>query len=443
MTGPKITIVGGGSYSWGPLFVRDLLIAPALQDAAIVLHDVDAQALAAVYDLGQVLVRQRGGGRVERTLDLDAALRGADFVILTITTGGLEAMRHDVEIPEEYSVFQAVGDTVGPGGLVRALRNIPVVAALAQKMEQLCPRAWLLNYTNPMTTLCRTVSKTSSIRTIGLCHEWHGVRDRLATYFGVPASGFMPRIAGINHLPWLLDLAVDGEDYMPRLQEFAAEILAQHEVFDDDPRSTVDRGLVKSRLLQLYGGLPVAGDRHVAEFFPFFLTETTGRGKAWGIDRTPIAERYTWRDMALQKIGRLEADAAARDKFLARASGEAAGEIITALATNGRYAGIMNLPNRGQVLSLPAEVVVETLGVIEHSEARGLPVGDIPPAIESILRRHIANQELAVEAALTGSQELALQALLGDALCPPDIGAAERMLEEMLAANRSYLPQFF
>ena len=173
------------------------------------------------------------------------------------------------------------------------------------------------------------------------------------------------------------------------------------------------------------------------------MTETTGRGKAWGIDRTPLDERYAWRDEARQKIDRLQADAAALDKFLARASSEAAGEIITALATHGRYAGIMNLPNRGQIAALPAEVVVETLGVIEGGEARGLPVGDVPPAIEAILRRHISNQELTVEAALTGSRALALQALLGDPLCPPDIAAAERMLEEMLAANRSYLPQFF
>ncbi len=230
---------------------------------------------------------------------------------------------------------------------------------------------------------------------------------------------------------------------MPQLHELAAEILAQHEAFDDDPRSTIDRGLVKSRLLQLYGGLPVAGDRHVAEFFPFFLTETAGRGKAWGIDRTPIAERYTWRDEARKRIARLKADTAACDKFLSRASGEAAGEIITALATNGRYAGIMNLPNHGQIAALPAEVVVETLGVIEQGEVRGLPVGSVPPAIEAILRRHVSNQELTVEAALTGSRALARQALLGDALCPPDIATAERMLEEMLTANRSYLPQFF
>ncbi len=187
----------------------------------------------------------------------------------------------------------------------------------------------------------------------------------------------------------------------------------------------------------------MAGDRHVAEFFPFFLTEATGRGKAWGIDRTPISERYTWRDEARQKLVQLATDDKARDAFLTKRSGEAASEIITALATGGRYAGIMNLPNHGQIAALPDGVVVETLGEIEQSEARGLPVGDVPPAIEAILRRHISNQELAVAAALTGSRALALQALLGDLLCPPDIAAAERMLEEMLAANRSYLPQFF
>jgi alpha-galactosidase/6-phospho-beta-glucosidase family protein len=446
MTGPKITIVGGGSYSWGPLFVRDLLVAPALQDARVVLHDVDPHALDTVHALGAEMVRRRGQGCVEGTLDLDDALRGADFVILTITTGGLEAMRHDLEIPEKYGVYQAVGDTVGPGGLARALRNIPVVTGLAQKMEQLCPRAWLLNYTNPMTTLCRSVSKTSSIRTIGLCHEWHGVRRRLAAYFDMPETAFVPRIAGINHLIWLLGLEVGGEDYMPRLHELAANVLAARGqvagLIEGDVRSTIDRSMVKSRLLQVYGALPVAGDRHVAEFFPFFLGDAAGRGRAWGIDRTSIAERYIWREDARQGLDRLKGEGAVA-AFLAQSSGEAAGEIITALATSGSYAGIMNLPNRGQIANLPGEVVVETLGVIENGETRGLPVGDVPPAIHAVLQRHIVNQELTVEAALTGSRELALQALLGDSLCPPDLEAAERMLEEMLAANQSHLHLFF
>ena len=214
-------------------------------------------------------------------------------------------------------------------------------------------------------------------------------------------------------------------------------------LIEDNTRSTIDRGMVKSRLLQVYGALPAAGDRHVAEFFPFFLSDAAGRGRAWGIDRTPIAERYTWRNEAWQELDRLGKDEDALATFLARSSGEAAGEIITALATGGRYAGIMNLPNRGQIANLPGDVVVETLGVIEKGVARGLPVGNVPPAIQAILQRHIANQELTVDAALTGSRKLALQALLGDPLCPPDVDAAERMLEEMLAANQSHLQPFF
>jgi alpha-galactosidase len=154
-------------------------------------------------------------------------------------------------------------------------------------------------------------------------------------------------------------------------------------------------------------------------------------------------ERYAWRAEAQQEIEHLMADAAALDGWLAAPSGEAADAIITALAAGGRYEGIMNLPNRGQAPNLPPEVVVETLGVIEGGVAAGLPTGDVPPAIEAILLRHIANQELTVEAALAGSHALALQALLGDALCPSDLHAAERMLGEMFEANRRYLPQFF
>jgi alpha-galactosidase len=201
--------------------------------------------------------------------------------------------------------------------------------------------------------------------------------------------------------------------------------------------------MVKARLLQIYGALPVAGDRHVAEFFPFFLGEAAERGRRWGIERTPIEERYAWREEARREIEHLLSDDAALSVRLSAPSGEAADAIIAALATGGRYEGIMNLPNRGQASNLPPEVVVETLGVVENGSAVGVAAGDVPPPIQAILLRHIANQELTVEAALTGSRALALQALLGDPLCPPDLGAAERMLAEMLEANRRYLPQFF
>ena len=164
MAAVKIVIIGGGSYAWGPLFIRDIATTPDLAGSTILLHDIDPGPLDLVYALGEKIIRAVPGDpfTLERTLDLDEALQGADFVILTITTGGLEAMRHDVEIPYKYDVFQPVGDTVGPGGLSRALRNIPVVVDIARRMEDLCPNAWLLNYSNPMTTLCRAVTRATS-----------------------------------------------------------------------------------------------------------------------------------------------------------------------------------------------------------------------------------------------------------------------------------------
>jgi alpha-galactosidase/6-phospho-beta-glucosidase family protein len=155
--------------------------------------------------------------KIRKTLSLDEALQGADFVILTISTGALEAMRHDIEIPEKYGIYQSVGDTVGPGGLARALRNIPVVVSIAQRMDEICPNAWLLNYTNPMTTLTRAVNQQSYIKTIGLCHELIGVRNRLAHMLSVSPAQIKTNVAGINHLIWILGMSIDGVDAFPRL----------------------------------------------------------------------------------------------------------------------------------------------------------------------------------------------------------------------------------
>ena len=255
------------------------------------------------------------------------------------------------------------------------------------------------------------------------------------------------RIAGINHLPWLLGLEIAGQDYMPRLRESATDVLAARGqvagLLKDDARSTLDRSMVKSRLLQVYGALPVAGDRHVAEFFPFFLNDTTGRGRVWGIERTPVAERYTWRNEAWLELNRLGKDEDAMDAFLAEPSGEAAGEIIAALATGERYAGIMNLPNRGQIVDLTGGVVVETLAVVDKGEVRGVDVGDVPLAIGAILQRHIANQELTVKAALTGSPRAGVAGAVRRPIVPTRFGSSRAHAGRMLAANQTYLPQFF
>jgi alpha-galactosidase len=443
----KIVIVGGGSFAWGPKFIRDIVITPELAGSTLVLHDIDPIALDLVHALGQKIVQVAGAPfAIEQTPHLEEALAGAGFVILTITTGGLEAMRHDLEIPARYGVYQPVGDTVGPGGLARALRNIPVVVDIARRMEALCPDAWLLNYTNPMTTLCRAVTRETGIKTVGLCHELLGVRRKLQELWGVSASEIQATVAGINHLIWILDLRVRGEDAMPRLRELAEQVISTRGrvlgVADEKRSSLADRGMIKSRLLGVYGALPAAGDRHVAEFFPFFLTEAAEKGWRYGVRLTNVEERYEWRAEDEAFIRAALDDRVDLAPFLEQTSGEAANQIIAAVTAHGSYTGIMNLPNRGQIANLPPDVVVETFGVVDGTGAHGISIGALPPAIQAILARHVANQELIVEAALAGDRSLALQALLNDPLTR-DLEAAEAMLEEMLIANKQYLPQFF
>jgi alpha-galactosidase len=292
----KIVIIGGGSLSWGPLFVRDLVVTPELAGSTIVLHDIDAEAMDLVYRVGELAIQAGGYDfQLERSGNLADALSGADVVILTITTGGLQSMRHDLEIPARYGIFQSVGDTVGPGGLSRGLRNIPVVVEIARQMEVHCPDAWLLNYTNPMTMLTRAVTRETVIKTVGLCHEWHGVRAKLARIFNAREEDFQPRIAGINHLIWLLDLYLDDRSLMPELHAMAGQLLSGDLDLDPDYDSPfADHGRVKARLLTLYGALPVAGDRHVAEFFPHFLSEATQRGRTYRVTLTSVEDRYGW-----------------------------------------------------------------------------------------------------------------------------------------------------
>jgi alpha-galactosidase len=214
-----------------------------------------------------------------------------------------------------------------------------------------------------------------------------------------------------------------------------------------------DHYRVKSTLFELYSAFPAAGDRHVAEFFPWFLNEAANHGERYGVRRTPIAERYTWRAEArafverLRKIAGSPARKAELEPLMAQDSGEAAAQIIAAITTGQQYQGILNLPNRGQVDGLPREAVVETMGVIDPLGGRGLTAGELPPPVLAVLSRHVANQEMIVRAGLDGDRKMALQALLNDPLVSEgiagDLPAAGKMLDELLTANRAYLPRFW
>jgi alpha-galactosidase/6-phospho-beta-glucosidase family protein len=439
MAHTRICFVGGGSYNWMPKLLGDLALSPDLE-GTIVLQDINPTALEDIARYGRKVVdRTASRFSIETTTDLERGLDGAEFVVVTITTGGLDTMALDLDIPEKYGIYQSVGDTVGPGGLSRALRNVPVMLEIAQAMERRCPDAWMLNLTNPMTVLTRAVTMTTRIKTIGLCHELMGVRDALIRMFGGSVEDFEMRVAGVNHLIWILDMTIRGRDGLQLVRDYVAggrsvplppDRGAWHEPF-------TDRWKLKLELFKVYGALPAAGDRHLAEFFPYFLTDETHLGADYGVQLTRISHRE-------------EQVATAREAVRSAISGalpeitrspEATADIVAAVANGRHVRTIVNLPNTGQIQELPRGAVVETLAEITSAGAQPLTVGPLPKGVRSTLEPHVINQEMIVAAAIEGDRSLALQAMVNDPLVH-DLGKARAILDELLVAHERWLPRF-
>ena len=456
MPAVKIAVIGGGSYSWTFTIVRDLVVTPQLEGSTIVLEDINPDALRITGPLCRKVVRKtRRDFTIETTTSEAAALKDADFVILTISTGGLDAMEHDIGVPLKHGICQSVGDTVGPGGISRALRNIPVVVDIGKRMEEMCPSATMLNYTNPMSALCRALTRETSVPTIGLCHELFGVMDWLTGLLGLKSRhDFDAAAAGVNHCVWILKLTVrkTGEDALALLRHYRKN----PDAFVRKRRKTLKgtgakeqltwahahagEHRVKLSLFDVYGALPAAGDRHVAEFFPFFLTHQADAEKKWGVHLTTVEERQARRQPAALK--RCKDMLRGRKSIDLHRSGETVSLIIDALSGGRPFTDVMNLPNTGQVSNLPHEAIVETMAVADSRGARGIDVGELPPGVLNQVMRHVLNQELTVEAALTGDRDLVLQAMLNDPLVR-DLEDAKKMTMELLDANRRWLPQFF
>jgi alpha-galactosidase len=371
---------------------------------------------------------------ITATTDRAEALRDADFVVLCVSIGGLAAMRNDLEIPERYGIYQPVGDTVGPGGLARGLRHIPFAIQVAHEMERVCPNAWLLNLTTPMATICRAVTRATGIRTVGLCHEVTGLRHQLAGLFEAPVETIALDIAGINHLPVVLHCTVGGRDGLQILRGWLAEHgplalvgdLEVSTVFD----VFIDRLGVKLTLFEQLGVLFGAGDRHVAEFFPGFLTEASERGRRYGVVLTTVDHREEMARLRRAQVEYLAAGGCGEH----RRSEEQLAPMMAALAGGPAGRFVVNVPNRGQVDNLPHDAVVECMAEVDPLGVRPLSVGALPLAAYTVIASHVARQELIVEAALTGQREPALAALATDPLVP-DPATVEPMLEELLAAN--------
>jgi len=435
----KIAFIGGGSVQWTPKLVTDMALTEALNGAELILHDIDEQALNLLTRACERISTQAGDTlKIAATLDRTTALRDADFVILCVGIGGLSAMRSDLSVPEKYGISQSVGDTVGPGGLARGLRHVPFAVQVAREMEQLCPNAWMLNVTNPMTTICRGVTRATWIRTIGLCHEVIGVSRHLVDMFDADLADITLSVAGINHLPVILRCDIAGHDGLSLLRAWVTERgpfarLVQvelNDVFD----VFVDRLAVKLSLFEQLGVLFGAGDRHVAEFFSGFLTRESDYGRRYGVLLTTVDQRE---EMARLRRASVEAFVTGAPQKLER-SDEQLAPVMAALVGGppGRF--VVNVPNQGQIENLPHGAVVECTAEIDDLGVHPLAGGAVPGAVQDLFASHVARQEWIVEAALTGRREPALSALATDPLVRNPTMASP-MLNELLAANAPYV----
>jgi alpha-galactosidase len=452
----RIVVIGGASFQWVPKLFCDLVNTASLAGAHVVLEDIAPEPLADMEDFARTVVERAGNGMtVSSSTDQRAALEGADYVVVCISTGGFESMTHDLAVPERHGIKQSVGDTVGPGGISRALRNIPVLVGIARDMEAVCPDAWLLNITNPMTTLCRAVTRETEIATVGLCHEVTMAQFHLSQLLDADFRDLDLTVTGVNHLPIVTGMTIGGDDGFERL----SALLDDADARGDEPihlpeglgheqhsfggqwhkRDLLASNRVKFSLFERFGVLPAAGDRHLVEFFPGFLTEESDWGGRWGVGLTSIADREAWQDYYEAEFADLRAAA----EIPKLPSGEIVAPLIDSILRDKTRHFPLNLPNEGQCADVPDGPVVEAMVTADAAGLRGRDVVTAPPAVGEWLRRISASQEATVEAAVTGNREKVVEAMLLDPLAGRiDFDHLVQMTDELIDATKPWLPQF-
>jgi alpha-galactosidase len=433
----KIAFIGAGSFGFTRKLIKDVLTFPRLQDSTLALMDVNPERLEYAKRAAERLVREMGTPtRVVATMDRREALEGADAVLCTILAGGLNVWKHDILIPEKYGISINVGDTRGPSGIFRALRTIPVMLDICRDIEQVAPDAFLLNYTNPMAMLCRAIQRETSVPTTGLCHSVQGTAEMLARWIGAPMSEITYICAGINHMAWYLKYEWNRHDAYPLIRE---AITSRSEVYNEEQ---------------------VRNEMFLA--FDHYVTESSGHNSeynAWFRKRPDLIERYCthgtgWNpghsQYILAEYGRREnewrrdIDAWFEQPADLKRGHEYAAYIINALRGGEPFEFNGNVRNTGLVTNLPPDACVEVPCFATTKGFSPVHVGALPPQVAALTSLSAQIEEMAVEAAITGDPRLVYQAICHDPLSAAVLSLAEirSMVNEMLAQNRDYLPQF-
>ncbi|MBQ2833937.1 MAG: alpha-glucosidase/alpha-galactosidase [Clostridia bacterium] len=450
----KIAYIGGGSHGWAWTFMTDLALEPSMS-GTIRLYDIDEQAAKTNEIIGNaVSARDEAVGKwkYEVSKSLKEALTGIDFVVISILPGTFDEMASDVHLPERHGIYQSVGDTAGPGGLVRALRTIPMFVEIAEAVKEYAPDAWVINYTNPMSLCVRTLYHVfPQIKAFGCCHEVFGTQKVLKAIAeqalgvkDIPRQDIHVNVLGLNHFTWFDKASYRCHDLFPIYEAFIEK--NYEEGYNDPDKNWANSAFncahrVKFDLFRRYGAIAAAGDRHLAEFMPgdTYLRDPQ-TVKSWKFGLTTVDWRKNDLKARLEKSAEL---AAGKREVELKPTGEEGILLIKALCGLGRLVSNVNIPNtNGQIANMPKDCVVETNAVFSRDSIAPMFAGSVPENVLELLTPHIENQRDTLTAALTHDVDLCLEVLMRDPLVAGRITREQgkALLDDMLQNTKQYLP---
>jgi alpha-galactosidase len=434
----RLVAIGIGSHIFGIELLRDIFQTPELRGAELWLVDVDRAALEPMTALARRLEAASGWDvSIHPTTEREEALPGADFVVTSVAVDRDATWQLDHELALRHGFGSVDSENGGPGGLSHTLRSIPLMLGIVRDVERLAPAATMLQYTNPENRVALAIRRHTRVRSVGLCHGVAYTRAWMADLLGRPLERLDVHAAGVNHFTWVLAArdADTGEDLLPAFEARLADL-------PEDARLTEADGLRLSRtLFERFGIFPTTGDLHVGEYIGY-AAEVIGTD-GWPWDWATARRERARRNVALWAAGEKPVEPLlAKPSHEARVNHSASHMIGDILAGRTSRRPSFILPNEGYIDNVEPDVAVEVPGLITEGRARGVPVGPLPEGVAAMVNNEIAIQKLAVEAALTGSRELALQALLIDPVVH-SLAAAEAFLDDVLAAHRRYLPAFW
>lgn len=430
----KITFIGAGSTIFAKNVLGDCLFVPALAGFEFALFDIDEQRLKDSENmLNNLKENYNSNVTIKSYSDRKDALRGAKYVINAIQVGGYKPSTViDFEIPKKYGLQQTIADTTGIGGIFRALRTIPVMLDFAKDIEEVCPDALFLNYTNPMAALTGAMLRYTNVKTIGLCHSVQVCTEHLFKDLGMDHEGIEEKIAGINHMAWLLEVKRDGKDLYPEIKRRAKE--RQQSKHED---------MVRYELMDKFGYYITESSEHNAEYHPYFIKsrypELIEKFNI-PLDEYPrrcVSQIEEWVSMREEMVN--------NSQLTHTRSHEYGSRIIEAMETNVPFKFGGNVLNTGRLISnLPEKAVVEVPCVVDRNGIMPTYIGDLPEQLAALNRTNINTQLLTIEAAISGKREHVYQAAMLDPHTSAELSMDDiiSMCDELIEAHGNWLPQF-